>query len=56
MRVFKNHNLDIEVIDEIVIESKRDNIYDMLSKIDVDNITPVDALLKLRELKELINR
>ena len=47
LRVFKNQKLAIEVIENESIETK-------LSEIDIDNITPIDALIKLKELKELL--
>lgn len=50
MRVFNNHNLNIEVIEEIKNDEK--NIMDIIDKIDINNITPIQALIKLKELKE----
>lgn len=50
MRVFNNHSLNIEVIEEIKNDEK--NIMDIIDKIDINNITPIQALIKLKELKE----
>ncbi len=51
MRVFKNHDLDIEIIEEVK-EEKRSSIKEILLDIDIDNMKPIDALIKLKELKE----
>lgn len=56
MRVFRNQNLDIEIIEEIADGEKVNPIYEMINKIDIDNITPLDALIKLKEIKDLINK
>lgn len=49
MHVFKNHHLNIEVVEEI----KEESIEEWIKHIDIDHITPVDALIKLKELKGL---
>lgn len=56
LRVFKNQNLNIEIIEEIKEENTKDPIHEILNKIDIDNITPIEALLKLKELKELVSK
>lgn len=56
LRVFKNHNLDVEVIEEIKESIKKDSLQEILSKIDVENMTPIEALLKLKELKEIASK
>lgn len=50
LRVFKNHKLDIEVINEI----KEKDINEIIEQINVDSMTPLEALMKLKELKEII--
>lgn len=52
LRVFHNHKLNIEVIEEIT-ENKTD-VISCLINIDIDHITPIEALIKLKELKDLI--
>lgn len=47
LRVFRNQNLPIEMVD--------DKITKMIDDIDIDNITPIEALLFLRKLKGEIN-
>ena len=49
LRVFKNHNLNIEIIEEI-----NNNIEDYIKSIDINNLTPLEALDKIKILKELI--
>lgn len=50
LKVFKNHNLNIEII-----ENNNKDIINIIKNIDIDNITPMDALNKLKDIKELIN-
>ena len=52
LRVFQNHNLNVELIEEVNSEN---NIMKLIKNIDINNITPVEALIKLNEIKELIN-
>ena len=49
LRVFKNHKLNIEIIEEI-----NNNIEDYIKSIDINNLTPLEALDKIKILKELI--
>lgn len=49
LRVFHNHKLNIEVIEEI----QPKDIHEMIQEINIDNMTPLQALMKLKELKEL---
>lgn len=51
LRVFNNCNINYEIIDDI--DDNKDVIY-FLNKIDINNITPIEALNKLKELKDLI--
>ena len=50
LRVFKNQKLNIEVIENI----STDNVIDYIKNIDIDSITPLEALNKLSILKELV--
>ena len=52
LRVFQNHNLNIEVVQEFKSEN---NIMKLIKDIDINNITPLEALIKLNEIKELID-
>ena len=53
LRVFKNHNLDVEVIEEIHEKDiDVDKLKRKLSKIDLNTITPIEALNILKEVKE----
>jgi DNA mismatch repair ATPase MutS len=56
LRVFNNQSLDIEVIENIGNESKggNNNIVKALNKLDINNLTPMEALLELKKLKELV--
>lgn len=57
LRVFNNHMLNIEVIEKIVEDSDiNKDIISYLYNIDLDNITPMDALLHLKYLKDLVKR
>ena len=58
LRVFKNHKLDIEVIDNILPKDDREvigNVKNYLDKIDINKITPIDALEHLAKIKEIID-
>ena len=55
LRVFSNHKLYIEIIENIPIKNdKNENVTDIINKIDINNITPVEALIILNRIKELI--
>lgn len=53
LRVFKNHNLNIEIVEDMALK-KTDNVYDYIRKVNINNITPLEALIKLKEIKELV--
>lgn len=58
LKVFQNHKLNIEIVEPNQVEEikiNNDKIYKVLKEIDVNNITPVQALNKLHELKEYLN-
>lgn len=52
LKVFKNQKLNIEIIEEIVRNDK--SIIDELEKVDINNITPLEALYILNRLKQLL--
>lgn len=49
MLVFKNHNLDIEVI-----EDDESNLESRIRSININEVSPIEALIKLKELQEYI--
>lgn len=52
LKVFNNHKLNVEIVDEIMYNDK--NIIDELNHIDIDSITPIESLVILKKLKDLI--
>lgn len=59
MHVFNNHNLNIEIIEnyeDINCNSyKNDDIINMIKNINLNDLTPIQAMNFLFELKEKIN-
>ena len=53
LRVFQNHHLDIEVIDDFTLENSN-SLYDYIECIDINRTTPLEALEKLKEIKEMV--
>ena len=55
--IFKNMNLDIEIIEDIdfIENSKEDKVVNTIKKIDIDSITPIQALNILKKIKDNIN-
>lgn len=55
--IFKNMNLDIEIIEDIdfIENSKEDKVVKTIKKIDIDSITPIEALNILKKIKDSIN-
>ena len=51
IRVFKNHNLDVEVIDRLKTNID-DSIKEKIINLDIDSITPLQALNILKDVKE----
>ena len=51
IRLFKNHNLDVEVID-ILKTNIDDSIKEKIINLDIDSITPLQALNILKDVKE----
>ena len=52
LKVFNNHKLNIEIIEEIIQDEK--NIIKELEKIDINNITPLESIIILKKLKDLL--
>ena len=52
LRVFKNLKLNVEVIENITI--KEDSLKEYIKKIDINNITPLEALNHIAKLKEML--
>jgi len=56
LKVFQNHKLPIEVVEEIIIlgkEAKLEKILKKLRKINLETMTPLEAFSELSKLKEL---
>lgn len=51
LRVFHNQNLSIEIVENISDENNQNKIIKLIKSIDIDNITPMEALLFLHKLK-----
>lgn len=49
LKVFQNHGLNIEIIEKI--EDIENNIFEQLKKINIDTITPIEALNLLYDIK-----
>lgn len=58
MHVFSNHKLNVEIIDNYEMidydENIKDIIFDSIKSLDIDNITPVESIKFLSDLKEKI--
>lgn len=52
LRVFENHKLNIQIVEDIKLKSQ--NIKDIILELDINHMTPIDALCKLKELKEIV--
>ena len=62
LRVFKNQNLDIEVVEDcnnekkdVSYEEKYKMIEKFINRIDIDKITPLDAISLIYKLRMIIN-
>lgn len=58
LRVFKNHKLNIQIIEEIEVLKEETidvkQLISIISKIDINNITPIEAMIELNKIKDLI--
>ena len=54
LKVFKNHQLNVEIIRDFTLESKN-NIYEYIEQIDLEKITPLEAFDQLIRIKEMVN-
>ena len=52
LKVFKNQNLDVVLVNEM--DSYKSNVNKFIDDIDINNITPLEALEKLNILKEMV--
>lgn len=57
MRVFSNHHLNIEVVNDFTLnhENNGESVEDIISKLDLNKITPIEALNLLFKFKEILN-
>lgn len=57
LKVFQNQNLDIEVIENPLIPeditAKERMVIDYLKKVEINSLTPLEAINKLKELQEM---
>ncbi len=53
LRVFKNHNLNIEIIKDFTLLNKKETLEDFILNIDINTITPIEALELLNRIKEI---
>ena len=56
LRVFKNHNLDIEVVKEFSTDNDKVNpkLSKYIKNIDINKITPLEAFSHLVKIKEIL--
>lgn len=54
LRVFSNHKLIIQVVEEISDMDEPKIVLDFIRKIDINNITTIEAIMTLKRLKDLI--
>lgn len=52
LNILNNLEYDVEVIEEIKTTSM-DELFNFVDKINIDELTPVDGLIKLKEVKEM---
>ena len=58
LKVFQNHKLDIVIIENFELYSEKEKcekIIKFINKIDINNITPLEAIVKLSKLQEICN-
>lgn len=57
LKVFQNQNLNIEVIENPLLPEDMNErervVVDMIKKLEIDGLTPIDAINKLKELQEM---
>jgi hypothetical protein len=57
MRVFNNHNLKIKIIEDKnnkIMEEKNNEVLDELKKININYLTPIEALSILKTLQDKV--
>lgn len=52
LRVFKNHKLNIEVIEDV--NNRNESVYEIIRNTDINKITPLEAFKILERLKEIV--
>lgn len=56
LKVFKNQSLNIEVVDNLdLLEHSKTDVIEYIKNINIDDLTPKQALDKLYEIRGLIN-
>ncbi len=58
LRVFKNHNLHIEVVNHLSCKDEnafKNKLINYIDKIDINKITPLEAITCLAKIKEIVN-
>ncbi len=58
LKVFANHKLDVDVVDEVGVlgeKDKTEKILKRLKKIEIEKMRPLDALVELAKLKEIMD-
>lgn len=53
LRVFSNHKLDIELVENTDISGN--TVHEIIKNTDINKITPIEALKILEKLKEIVN-
>ena len=51
LKVFKNHHLEIEIITDFTLNHPI-NLYEYITNLDIDNMTPIEAFNYLVQIKE----
>lgn len=54
LKVFNNHKLNIQIVEEIDEKVYEKTLTELIRKIDINNITPIEAILTLKKLKDLV--
>lgn len=56
LRIFKNHNLDVEVIDSVEEKNKEKTLFEYIKAIDLNATTPLEALKHLEKIQNLAKK
>ncbi|MFB0971917.1 MAG: hypothetical protein QMB54_02925, partial [Neofamilia sp.] len=52
LEFISEENLDVEV----VVDTKYDSIIDTILDLDINNMSPIESLIKIQEIKEMIKK